>query len=96
MEPKKEITEMEITAIYNKMDVDNTGSVTLGEFLDFWEDLGAKIDNLPDDVLVPKYETMIRRRVMYKPNVFRRVLEEAHQNLIVKKMYKANKFKRLI
>jgi len=96
MEPKKEITEMEITAIYNKMDVDNTGSVTLGEFLDFWEDLGAKIDNLPDDVLVPKTETMIRRRVMYKPNVFRRVLEEAHQNLIVKKMYKANKYKKLI
>jgi len=65
-EPVGEITEIEITSAYNKMDKNNTGSVSLAEFLEFW-------DNLPLEQLPSSRKRMFQpRRKMYRANKFRR------------------------
>jgi len=87
--PKGEITEIEITAVYNKMDAKNTGSVTLQQFLKFWKDLGAEINASPDNNK--------RGAKMYRPDKFRRVLQRANENLDVeRKMYRPSMHRRLI
>ena len=42
--PKNEITEIEITSIYNLMDDNGDGSVSEPEFLNFWADLDVKLE----------------------------------------------------
>jgi len=74
-EPIGEITEIEITSAYNKMDQDNTGSVSLAEFLEFWDKLDVellpKVKDLKPDT---KHSPRLARRKMYRAIRSRRKL----------------------
>jgi len=62
-EPKDEITEIEITSAYNKMDKDNKDSVTEKEFLKFWGDLNLEFNpkTKESESAAPSVRKMYRR-----------------------------------
>lgn len=61
-DPINEITEIEITSVYNLMDNNGDGSVTEAEFLDFWGTLDGR--------LVPRAQQQQQQK---KPFPFRRL-----------------------
>jgi len=69
--PIGEITEIEITSIYNLMDLDGDGKVTEAEFLDFWKNLDVIL--VPKVTASPQNRSRLLRR-MYRASKLRKLL----------------------
>jgi len=69
--PYHEITEIEISSVYNLMDADNSGSVTEREFLDFWDALDADLVPRKRRVFVSPFRSATGR--MYRASKLRRL-----------------------
>jgi len=70
-DPKGKITEIEITSIYNLMDLDGDGKVTEAEFLDFWKNLDVIL--VPTVTASPQNRSRLLRR-MYRASKLRKLL----------------------